>query len=213
MNADDLISLAYEQPAVLIGVIGILVAFFAWRIERHRPRLAHGLANAGYLAMAFAGMAAVLGLAGKATHSEAIMLLDRKPAVEVSGGQTVIPKSPDGHFWARATVNGYEQQFLIDTGATITALSRRTANEAGYAPDEGRPPVTVNTANGTMIATMGTVDDFRFGSIRARDLKVIVPRDLDDDTNVIGMNLLSELASWRVEGDRLILVPKVDPAA
>jgi aspartyl protease family protein len=50
------------------------------------------------------------------------------------------------------------------------------------------------------------VDELRFGSVVARQLDVVVAPGLEDQ-NVIGMNLLSRLASWRVEGRTLILVP------
>ena len=54
-------------------------------------------------------------------------------------------------------------------------------------------------------AETGTVDELRVGNIVARDLKVVSAPGLDLD--VIGMNFLSELESWRVEGRTLILVP------
>ena len=208
MTFDELTALFTEQPVIALGALAILAALLGWLYERERPQLAGGLRKAGYVGMVGAGMLTVFSLAGKATHSEAVMMLGHKPAVEVRGGETVVEQAPDGHFWVRASVNGIERDFLIDTGATLTGLSRSSANEAGITPDPGRAPITLQTANGTIEATLGTATDFRFGNIRARDLTVAVPRDLDDDTNVVGMNLLSQLASWRVEGDRLILVPK-----
>ena len=46
----------------------------------------------------------------------------------------------------------------------------------------------------------------RFGNVVARGLDTVIVPNLGE-TNVIGMNLLSRLASWRVEGDTLVLVP------
>ena len=43
-------------------------------------------------------------------------------------------------------------------------------------------------------------------NIVARDLKVVVSPAFGD-MEVIGMNFLSKLASWRVEGRTLVLVP------
>ena len=51
----------------------------------------------------------------------------------------------------------------------------------------------------------GTIDELRVGNIVARNLKVVSAPGLDLD--VIGMNFLSQLESWRVEGRTLILVP------
>lgn len=49
-------------------------------------------------------------------------------------GQSLhIRMDPDGHFWARGEINGTPARFLIDSGATITALSDDVAREAGLA--------------------------------------------------------------------------------
>lgn len=46
-------------------------------------------------------------------------------------GDTVrIRMAPDGHFWARVTVNGVSRRMLVDSGATLTALSTETARAA-----------------------------------------------------------------------------------
>jgi aspartyl protease family protein len=64
----------------------------------------------------------------------------------------------------------------------------------------------MRTANGTIQAELVTVEELRFGNVVARDLDAVVAPGLGE-ANVIGMNLLSRLASWRVEGRTLILVP------
>jgi len=66
--------------------------------------------------------------------------------------------------------------------------------------------VAMRTANGNIRAELATIAELRFGNVVARDLDAVVAPGLGD-TNVIGMNLLSRLASWRVEGKTLILVP------
>src|SRR5436190_502260 len=50
---------------------------------------------------------------------------------EVVGKEVRIRMSPDGHFWAHARIAGVERRMLIDSGATVTALSTDTAAEAG----------------------------------------------------------------------------------
>ena len=64
----------------------------------------------------------------------------------------------------------------------------------------------MNTANGLVAAQLSTIDEIRFGNVAARGLDVVIMPNLGD-TNVVGMNLLSRLAPWRVEGDQMILVP------
>jgi aspartyl protease family protein len=114
--------------------------------------------------------------------------------------------APDGHFWLRAEINGSPADFLVDTGATLTAVSTETAARVGLEPREGGLPVRMQTANGAVAAQITTIDELRFGNVAARGLDAVIAPGLGP-TNVLGMNLLSRLASWRVEGDTMILVP------
>ncbi len=112
----------------------------------------------------------------------------------------------DGHFWLEAEVNGAPVNFMVDTGATLTALSQSTAQAAGLEPRQGGLPLRLKTANGTILADLTTIDELRFGNVAARGLDAVVAPNLGD-TNVIGMNLLSRLKSWGVEDNTMILVP------
>jgi aspartyl protease family protein len=177
-------------------------------IERDHPRASALLRRSGYLGMLAAGLL-VVGLAAfEAKQSDAGLLVNRRPALVVAGSETIIPVAADGHFWVEAEINGVAVEMLIDTGATMTGLSRPAAREAKVAASPDHLPQRVSTANGTILVVVGKAASLRFGNIAVRDLPVAIPRDFDDDTNVIGMNLLSQLASWRVEGDRLILTPR-----
>ena len=70
----------------------------------------------------------------------------------------------------------------------------------------------MRTANGSINAELTTIGELRFGNIVARDLDAVIAPGLGD-ANVIGMNLLSRLASWRVENHTLILVPQPEEQA
>lgn len=137
------------------------------------------------------------------------MGLDRQ---EVVGGEERISMSRDGHFWARVKINGVERRMLIDSGATVTALSQQTADLVGVEADAGALPVVIRTANGTVAAKTGSVDSLVFGGIEASHLKVVIGAGLGN-IDVLGMNFLSQLSSWRVEGKTLILAPAPPAAA
>jgi aspartyl protease family protein len=124
----------------------------------------------------------------------------------VTGGEVRIQMASDGHFWADATINGVRRRMMIDSGATVTALSERTAAAARVEGNDAPVPVVLRTANGMAPARAASVAELRLGNIVARDLKVVVSPAFGD-LEVIGMNFLSKLASWRVEGRTLILVP------
>ena len=128
------------------------------------------------------------------------------PEQTVSGGATRVQMAPDGHYWIRAKVNGELVPFLIDTGATLTAVSVPVARHAGLKPRPGGVPVRISTANGTVQAELTTIDTLSFGNVKASGLDAVIAPNIGE-TNVIGMNLLSRLASVRIEGRTLILLP------
>lgn len=124
----------------------------------------------------------------------------------VVGRETRIRMAADGHFWARVTLDGVPRRMLVDSGATVTALSTRTAQAAALDVRKSVFPMVLNTANGQISAQTATVRELRLGDIAARDLGVVVSPAFGD-TDVLGMNFLSKLKSWRVEGNTLILQP------
>ncbi|WP_420608125.1 retropepsin-like aspartic protease family protein [Novosphingopyxis sp.] len=129
----------------------------------------------------------------------------------VAGDEVRIAMSPDGHFWATASINGSKRRMLIDSGATVTALNPRTAAAAGIDRGSSLLPIMIRTANGTVQAETGSVERLELEGIEARNLKVVISPTLGVD--ILGMNFLSQLQSWRVEGPMLILRPSIPIAA
>jgi len=124
----------------------------------------------------------------------------------VQVGETLeIKQALDGHFWVDGTINGQTVRFLIDSGATTTSLSGATARRAGVKPSGGLPAM-VRTANGVITVERARVDRLQVGQIVRENMAVHVS-DGFGETNVIGMNFLSSLSGWGVEGNRLILRP------
>jgi aspartyl protease family protein len=139
-------------------------------------------------------------------------LLDRVGADSqtVSGEEVRLRMSPDGHFWAEVSLNGVETRMLVDSGATLTTLSVQTAERAGLRPTPGLAPIFARTGNGVVQAKPATVETLRLGGLTATDLKVAISPNLGP-VDILGMNVLVRLASWRVEGQTMILTPQ--PAA
>jgi aspartyl protease family protein len=125
---------------------------------------------------------------------------------QVVGEEVRVRMGRDGHFWVNATINGVERRMLIDSGATVTAISADTARRAQVEASAGLNPVVLRTANGMAPAQTGSIEELRIGNIVARNLKIVTSPGLGN-MDVLGMNFLSLLKSWRVEGKTLILVP------
>lgn len=125
----------------------------------------------------------------------------------VAGNMVRLRMAPDGHFWATVSINGISRHMLIDSGATTTSLNLETAKAAGLDLAQNPFPVQINTANGIVLAQTSSVGRLALGPIEATDLRVVVA-DQFGDVNVLGMNFLSRLRSWRVEDRTLILEPR-----
>jgi aspartyl protease family protein len=119
------------------------------------------------------------------------------------GAEVRIPVADDGHFWVEVKVNGRPSRFLVDSGASVTTISRAMARTAGV-PDSG-PQIVVDTANGPAPATQAYAERLEVQSIARTDFPVDI--NDGDQTNVLGMNFLSSLSGWRVEGNYLVLRP------
>jgi len=119
------------------------------------------------------------------------------------GTETRIPMAIDGHFWIDAQLNGHDVKFLVDSGATTTTIDRNTAQRAGIDVSRGRDQY-VRTGNGVIRVASGRADELTVGQIRRRDVALEIADN--DDLNVLGMNYLSTLRRWGVEGRWLVLV-------
>lgn len=145
-----------------------------------------------FLVFAFRGEFSALGqrLRAEATGSS------------IDDGKTVrVPVAEDGHFYVNAKLNGREVRFMVDSGASVTTISRSEAMAAGI--EIGSRRAIVNTANGPTSVSQSSADRLEVGSIERSDF----PVDVSDQEglNLLGMNFLRSLRGWRVEGNYLVL--------
>ena len=119
------------------------------------------------------------------------------------GQETRIPMAIDGHFWVDAKLNGRNIKFLVDSGATTTTVDRATAKAFGVSISERRDQF-VRTGNGIVRVASGRADQLTVGGITRRNIDLEITDN--DDLNVLGMNFLSSLSRWGVEGRWLVLV-------
>jgi aspartyl protease family protein len=185
--------------AMLVGVLGSMLI-------RPLPALGKLLRTVSTVGLMGVLLLVVLQLSRMDPRFELAVPEIGLPMQVVEGGETRVPLAADGHFWLRAQVNGQPVNFLVDTGATLTAVSTETAAAIGLEPRNVGLPVRMQTANGAVAAHLTTIEELRFGSVAARGLDAVIAPNLGP-TNVLGMNFLSRLASWRVENNTMILVP------
>ena len=119
------------------------------------------------------------------------------------GQETRIPMAIDGHFWVNAKLNGQDVKFRVDSGSTTTTIDRGTAKTAGVEVS-GRRDLYVRTGNGVIRVASGRADRLIVGGITRRGVALEIADN--DDLNVLGMNFLSSLSRWGVEGRWLVMV-------
>ena len=111
----------------------------------------------------------------------------------------------DGHYWGRALVNSRASiDFMIDTGASVVALTWRDAQKMGLNPRELDYRWDIRTAGGVVKGASVLIDSIRINQVHVRNVEAMVlPSDLDQ--SLLGMSFLRELYSYEFRGDRLII--------
>lgn len=190
-----------DRTAEFIYLVAVLV-FVASALTVRKVPIGQGLKMfAGWVIIFLAAFVAFQlkdDIAGFANQ-----LLDERRAETTGvavGGNLDIAQSLDGHFWVDGRLNGEPVRFLVDSGATTTSISAETARRVGIEPSSGIPAI-VRTANGTISVQRGRAERLEVGHIVREDMAVHISEGFGG-TNVLGMNFLSSLSGWGVEGQR-----------
>jgi aspartyl protease family protein len=115
---------------------------------------------------------------------------------QAAGGVIELRRGPDGHYHWPGRINGRAVDFLVDTGATSTAIPSFLARELGLDPI-GR--VRSSTAGGPVVAEVVRADVALEGGVRAERLRVVALPGLADHP-LLGMDVLGRLHWQQREG-------------
>ena len=216
IGPDTIETLIAAQPLLVLALLALIVSMSGALIARAAPRLGGLIRRIGSIGIVAVLIFTILDVSRLNPGFDFSRSLNMPqigmPQQVVEGGETRVPMAHDGHFWLDATVNGTKTRFLVDTGASLTAISTDVANASGLEPSKMRGTVALQTANGTAPAQLTTVEELRVGNIVARDIDAVVAPTMAG-MNVVGMNFLSRLESWSVKNGELILVPKPSEAS
>lgn len=161
---------------------------------------------------------------GRAPHTEASVqangatiaahtedTAESAPAASRGGAQSIneldqsieLTRDANGYFYADVQVNGAPVHAVVDTGATVIALSRDDARAAGIATSIGMNDVVGQGADGTVKGEQVMLDRVALGQKTAQGVPAIVLSN--GSQSLLGQSFLTRFASVKIEGDRMVL--------
>ncbi|BCJ92042.1 hypothetical protein IZ6_27770 [Terrihabitans soli] len=156
--------------------------------------------------------AVVLALAAPDLATRLLATLNESPAEKTqpagtASGPARVMLSADqrGHFETSVTVNGRPLKALVDTGATVVALTYEDARSLGLVRPGDRYEIKLQTANGTAGAKKVTLNSVRLGGISLSNVEAIVAQEGALAVNLLGMSFLKKLRTFEIQSGRLIL--------
>jgi aspartyl protease family protein len=124
--------------------------------------------------------------------------------VQAVPNELVYRRARDGHFYVDADVNGARIRFLIDTGATLVALTLADARSAGLQPVDPDFTGRANTANGIARVAPVTLRQVELNQFTATDVRAVV-LEQPMSVSLLGMSFLSRLQGFETRDDELVL--------
>ena len=120
------------------------------------------------------------------------------------GGETTLTRDFDGHFYADVLVNGQPIRMLVDTGASVVALTADDAAAAGLNWYEDDVRQVARGASGPVYGVHTAIEDVRLGDIEASGVEaVIIPEGAH--ISLLGQSFLSAIGTVEISGDQMVL--------
>ena len=190
MNTDQIMQMTY------LGLLGgaIAVSYFV----SQRGQMGKAAQQASIWGLIFVGVIAAAGM-----WNDIRGTVSPQQSVAV-GGDVVLPRQADGHFYARLEVNGQPLTFMVDTGASQMVLSRDDAARAGIDTAGLRYLGQASTANGIVRTAQVTLDRVSLGTVTEADVPAVV-NDGAMEGSLLGMSYLRNFSNIQIRDNELIL--------
>ena len=127
-------------------------------------------------------------------------------AASASGTPTQVVKGPDGHYWAQARIDGRAVQVLVDTGASVVALTRADARRLGVDPAPEAFTGKVQTASGVVRAAPVELKTISVAGVRVDKVEALVVEE-GLTYSLLGMSYLGRLSAFEATPAGLTLRP------
>ncbi len=165
--------------------------------------------------IAFSAPSFIVGPSGRAAPGAPASVAVAPPPAAVATDAAIDPgpgyraasiaADAGGQYRARALIEGQDVDVMIDTGATVVALTSETAARLGVALDPSRPRWKMNTANGVAFANPVTLRSVSLGAIYMDDVQAVVMPPGAASINLLGASFLKRLVSVEQRDGMLVL--------
>ena len=115
--------------------------------------------------------------------------------------EIVLQRNRRGHYLFDGEINRHRVTFLVDTGATMTAVPGQLQQALGL---RAGPATTVSTANGTTTAYLTSFDQLALGDIELFEVRASIIPAMAGDEVLLGMNVLKHFELVQ-RGQQLII--------
>jgi len=121
-----------------------------------------------------------------------------------SSGHTLVSRADRrGHFNIRAAVNGAPTTFIVDTGASLVALTPQDARAAGISSGEMVFNQITQTANGQIHFAPVLLREIRIDQLSIENVQAAVIENLNQ--SLLGMSFLNRLKSFELRAGTLTI--------
>lgn len=182
------------------------------RLTAWKEEWVHNAPMNGKFILLLVGIAAIVAFAGDRRSSApmvapAVVEDDHEKDIQAKremnlGGGVILERAPDGHFYADAQVNGVAVRFLVDSGASVVALTPADAARIGKHVGPGDATLKVTTANGEAAVSPVKLDQVSIGSVSVSQVDAVVAGE-GLNISLLGQSFLQRVGTVKIENDRL----------
>lgn len=178
----------------MIGAVATVGAIaFATGVERVWMNSSTGQAASQHSAPRLAAPASI--------RSQEASVARRDPGL----GAVAISAGPGGHFRADVEIEGRRVPMLVDTGATLIALTAEDARAIGVNTFPADYTANVSTANGVARAAPTMLREVRIEGVVAYDVQALVMPRGALRQSLLGMSFLRKLRGFEIADGRLLM--------
>lgn len=170
-------------------------------------RWALGVAAAVALAATYHGDRIAKSVGNDAPNLATMRAPGPAPAPARPAGRPTLTVAADyrGHYVVHPSVDNFRIKMLVDTGASVVALTAADARALGIQLSPADYKMTLNTANGAVRGARVNLREVRLGDILVRNVEAVVLPAGALSMSLLGTSFLGKLQGYEVQTGRMVL--------